>query len=200
MKSTLKYVLFTAAFAGLFISCEDDDTTLAPYEPLVYGQDFDEGADNTLLVTTGWINFAETGSALWKIQKYSGNGYAEFTTFNSGDAVNVGWLVSPAITLEENNSRTLRFFVSQSFVSSPANKLEVLVSTDFDGTNVTAATWTPVNADIPGTDAEYFLFQDSGKIDLSAFSGNVHVAFKVTGSGTNTALDGSYQIDKFRVY
>jgi hypothetical protein len=198
MKSKFRYIIFAALSVGI-LSC-DDDTDLPVYNPLDYAQDFNEGNDNTILAIDGWKNYAEAGSAVWKIQQYSNNGYAEFTSYQSGDATNVGWLISPAIALEADNDKTLRFEVSQSFVSSTANKLEVLVSTNFDGTDVAGATWTVVNADIPGTDAVYFEFQDSGEIDLSGFSGNAYVAFKVTGSGTNTSLDGSYQIDSFRIY
>lgn len=195
-----RYILFAAVVAGIFASC-DDDTDLPPYEPIYVGQDF-PGSDNVVLAIENWTNFAEAGSALWKTQVYSGNSYAEFNPFQSGDASNIGWLVSEKIVLPENNNMTLRFQVSQSYVTSSANKLEVLVSTNFDPATMdpTDATWTAVNANIPGTDAEYFLFQDSGEIALAPFSGDVYVAFKATGSGTNTSLDGSYQIDSFRVY
>jgi len=196
----LKSILFTALIAVTLSSCvEDDDTELPNYTPLTFSQDFN-GADNTLLVIENWTNFAEAGTALWKFQEYSGNGYAEFTSYQSGEATNIAWMISSPITLAQNNNKKLRFEVSQSFVSSTANKLEILISTNFDGTNVTAATWTPLDANIPGTDAEYFLFMDSGEIDLSSYSGNAHIAFKVTGSGTNTSLDGSYQIDSVRIY
>lgn len=197
----LKSILFLAIATGILTSCvNDDDTSLPNYEQLKYSQDFNEGADNTTLVTPGWVNFAQEGTAVWKIQQYSGNGYAEFSSFQSGNATNVAWLISPAIALEENNSNTLRFQVAQSYVTSAANKLEVFVSEDFDGTDVAGATWTAVNANTPGISATYFEFMDSGEISLSGFSGNVHIGYKVTGSGTNTALDGSYQIDNVRVY
>ena len=198
---TLRYAAVLTFSAALFTGCvSDEDTELPNYTPVVLGQDFNQGADNTVLEIEGWLNYAQEGTALWEIQQFSGNGYAEFSSFQSPDATNIGWLISPAFTLEENNSRNLRFQASQSFVSSPANSLQVLVSTNFDGTNVEDATWTPVEANLPGTDAEYFEFLDSGAISLAGFSGTAYVAFKVTGSGTNTSLDGSYQVDNVRVY
>jgi hypothetical protein len=36
-----------------------------------------------------------------------------------------------------------------------------------------------------------------GLIDVSSHTGTLYVAFKVVGSGTNTTLDGAYQIDDF---
>ena len=184
--------------AFMAVSCVgDDDTTLPSYDKLPLAQDFSTGADNTVLATNGWLNYAEVGTALWKIQIYSSNGYAEFTSYQSGEASNVGWLISPEFTLEEGNARILTFDASQSYVTSTANKLEVLISSDFDGTDagVATATWVPLTATLPGTSATYFEFMSSGNISMAPYSGPLHVAFKVTGSGTNTALDGSYQID-----
>jgi hypothetical protein len=53
---------------------------------------------------------------------------------------------------------------------------------------------------LPTTSSPYFEFIKSGEIDLSAYKGNINIAFKVKGSGTNNALDGSYQVDAIRVY
>jgi Domain of unknown function (DUF5017) len=201
MKINFKNTFLAALAAFSLTGCvSDDDTVLPPYTPILLAQQFEGFADNSLLELPGWLNYAEAGNAKWKIQVYSDNGYAEFNPYASGDASNVGWLVSPEFTLEEGNDKKVRFQVSQSYVSSSANKLDVYISTNFDGTNVAAATWTPLEADIPGTDATYFEFQTSGDISLSEFNGPVHLAFKVTGSGTNTSLDGAYQIDNVTVY
>ncbi len=198
----LKYIVYTFFAAGLLSSCvSDDDTVLPPYTKVTFAEDFDKGDDNTILATEGWTNFAEAGTALWRIQVYSNNGYAEFSSFSTGEPVNIGWLISPSISLPAENAKKLAFQVSQSFVSSEDNKLEVLISRNFNGTDIAAATWLPLEADLPGTDAEYFEFMSSGEIDLSEHKGsNIHIAFKVTGSGTNTNLDGSYQIDKVRIF
>ena len=198
--NNFKTILYSAIIGVSALSCtNDDDFKLAPYIPIAFAEDFN-GVDNTILAIEGWTNFAEQGTAKWKFQKFGGNGYGEFSAFQSPDASCVGWLISPAVSLKAGNLLKLRFQVSQSFVSSSANKLETLISTDYDGTNVTTATWEPLNANIPGTDAEYFKFMDSGLIDLSGFSGDVYIAFKYTGSGTNSSLDGSYQIDSVRIY
>jgi hypothetical protein len=197
MKKIIKNLFFALLAAGSLTSCVDDsDTELAPHIPVFVNEPFNDGFDDTVLAIEGWQNINEIGSSKWEIQRFDGNNYAEFSSYQSGDAVNVGWLITPKFSLVENNDMVLEFLASQSFVSSAANKLEVLISTDYDGTNVTTATWMPLEANLPGTNATYFEFMDSGEINLSAFNGeNVHIAFKVTGSGTNTALDGSYQID-----
>jgi len=92
----------------------------------------------------------------------------------------------------------LVFQTAQAFVDNAANTIEVLISTDFDGTNVTAATWQTLSATFPTTSATYYQFIKSGVIDLSRFTGTAHIAFRVKGNGTT--LDGTYQIDNIRVY
>jgi len=186
----------------LATSCSPEDDIKNPdFNPLVFSEDFSKGAvDNVVLNLEGWNNIAEVGTAKWKTQIYSGNPYAEFSSFQSGDAVNIGWLVSPVINMDTYEGEILQFQASQSFVSSSANSLEVLIATNYTGTNLTTANWQPVNATLPTTSSPYFEFIKSGEIDLSAYTGNINIAFKVKGSGTNSALDGSYQVDAIRIY
>ena len=166
---------------------------------VVVEEDFDAGTDNTNLNFPGWVNVAETGSELWTEQLFSGNGYAEFSAFRTGDAVNVGWLVSPSVDLSAHSQVFVNFMLAQHHLDSSANTLEVLVSTDFDGSNVAAATWQAISANIPTQADSWYQFKDGGLIDLTAFTGTLYVAFKYTGSGTDTDLDGAYMIDDFRI-
>lgn len=183
----------------------ENDIKNPDFEPLIFSEDFSIGAiDNTVLDITGWENIAEVGTAEWKAQVYSGNAYAEFSAFRYApevpDPVNIGWLVSPSINMDANEGEILQFQSSMSYVTSSANTLEVLIATDYDGTNLTTANWQPLPATLPTTASTYFEFIKSGEIDLSEYTGNINIAFKVKGSGTNTALDGSYQIDAIRIY
>jgi hypothetical protein len=206
MKIKFKTLLLAVLTAFIAVGCSDDDDTKLPYYdvlPLSQGfdrkPDYNPILDNTLLEIPGWYNIAQTGTALWKVQVYQGNGYAELTTFQSNEPVNVSWLVSPEFTATTEHS-TLAFRVAQSYVTNVNNKLEVFISEDFDGTNLTTATWIPLNPDLPGINATYFAFMDSGDISLAEYIGRpLHLAFKVTGSGTNANLDGSYQIDNVNV-
>lgn len=197
-------ILFILGFVAIvsFTGCSPEDDIKTPnLAPVLFAEDFAVGAvDNTILNSQGWVNFAEIGTAKWKEQIYSGNAYAEFSSFQSGQATNVGWLISPSINLDKYANETLVFRSAQSYVTSSSNSLEVLISSDFNGTNVTTANWEPLAATLPTTSSVYFAFIKSGEIDLSSYTGNVNIAFKVKGSGTNTALDGSYQVDDIRVF
>lgn len=183
-------------------SCSPEDDIRNPnLNTPAFSEDFSIGAiDNTDLNTPGWTNIAETGTAKWKEQIYNRNAYAEFSSFQSGNAVNVAWLISPEVDLSNNENQVLAFRASQSYVSSSANSLEVLIATDYDGTNLTSANWENLSATLPTSSSPLFAFIKSGFIDLSAYNGKVNIAFKVKGSGTNTSLDGSYQIDDVNIF
>jgi hypothetical protein len=203
MKKNIRTIVFAAAVASTFTGCvSDDDFTLPPFDELAYSENFEEAVDGTVLNIEGWANIAQTGGKKWTEERFpltDGNGYAEFSTFNSGDAVNVGWLVSPAINLD-GTGKKFSFEAAQHHLDSPDNNLEILISTNFNGTDVAAATWAPLQATLPTQANDWYDFINSGQIDLSAYSGNVYIAFKVTGSGTNTTLDGAYQIDNVKLF
>ena len=187
-------------------SLDDVNLTGSKCEPLnindftvIYEEDFDAAVDNTNLDLPGWTNFAEVGGELWTEQVFSGNGYAEFSGYFTGDDVNIGWLISPGIDMDAQSNEFLNFQTAQHHLDSPANTLEVFVSTDFNGTDVLAATWLPIEANLAKQSDSWYSFQDSGLIDISSYTGTLYVAFKVVGSGTDTQLDGAYHVEDFRV-
>jgi hypothetical protein len=200
IKNSIAVLGIVSLLATTSCSPEDDIRNPTLNTP-AFTEDFSVGAaDNTDLNTPGWTNVAETGTTKWKEQVFSGNAYAEFSSFQSGSAVNVAWLISPDVDLTDKTNQKLAFRASQSFVSSSANSLEVLIATDYDGTNLTTANWQNLPATLPTTSSAYFAFIKSGFIDLSAYNGKVNIAFKVKGSGTNSNLDGSYQIDDVNIF
>ena len=198
--NTIKSILFSAIVATAFTSCtNDDDFEIHKYRDVIFSEDFSENAvDNQLLVTPNWLNIAEVGAVRWKAQIYQGNAYAEFSSYQSQDVTNIGWLISPEIDMDQHENEKLLFRAAQSFVSSAANSLQVLVSNDFDGTNVANATWVPLNPTLPTTTSPYFEFIKSGEVDLSSFTGKIRLGFKVKG-GKDNAIDGTYQVDNIRI-
>jgi hypothetical protein len=187
-------------------SLDDVNLDSSKCEPLdiddfsvIFEEDFDEATDNTNLNIADWTNFAEEGSELWTEQVFSGNGYAEFSSYFSGDNVNIGWLVSPGIDMDSQDNEFLNFKTAQHHLDSAANTLEVFVSTDYDGSNVLGATWEPISATLASQANSWYAFIDSGLIDISSYSGTLYVGFKVTGSGTDTQLDGAYHVEDFQV-
>jgi hypothetical protein len=162
----------------------------------VLEEPFDLVEDGSKFDYSGWLNYNEAGNQFWTEQFYGGNGYVEFSGYRTGDAVNIGWLITPAFELTSATSAFVSFKLAQHHLDDEENNtLEIFVSTNFDGSNVAAASWTKLNATIPGEDNSWYAFQDSGLLDVSNYSGTLHLAFKYTGSGTNSQLDGGYFVD-----
>lgn len=176
---------------------EDIDFSSNRCDP-VFEETFSSATDGTDLNVTGWTNFAEAGSELWTEQVYSGNGYAEFSAYNTGDASNIGWLISPAIDMDAQAGEMLNFQTEYAYPDAGHYPLEVFVSTDFDGTEagVATATWEPISATIahPDNTADWFTWVDSGAIDLSSYTGSLYIAFKYTGSDTSNQ-NGTIHVD-----
>jgi hypothetical protein len=191
------------------VSCSEPDTEVAPFDLVLYKETFstDIVNEDEYLDITGWTNFAEAGSVKWTEQDDDNNGYIQFTTFNSGtgDVSNIAWAVTPKINLDNTENEILTFKSAAEFVTNSANKLEVLISNNFDGTNVLAATWVPLTANIAGLSTsgstpDGVLNVNSGEVNLSTYTGNVYIAFKATGSSTNSDLDGSLRVDDIKIY
>jgi hypothetical protein len=79
---------------------------------------------------------------VWKGGVYSGNGYAEFVISGTKVNSNIAWLISPKIDMDTHTKETLTFRAAQHHldIDSSLNSLVFLVSTNFDGLNVTKAT------------------------------------------------------------
>ncbi|MGV8994592.1 MAG: choice-of-anchor J domain-containing protein [Flavobacterium sp.] len=198
--NTAKTLFFAAILSPLFWACtSDDDFEIHEYRDVIFSEDFSENAvDNQNLITPNWLNIAEVGTVKWKTQIYKRNAYAEFSTFQSPDVVNIGWLISPEIDMDQHENEKLLFVSAQSFVTSSANSIQVFISKDFDGINIGTANWTALNATFPTPATPFFEFIKSGEIDLSDFSGKIRIAFKVKG-GKNNTIDGTYQVDNIRI-
>ena len=202
MKNIFKYVFILAATAGLSTSCvNEDDYDIPPVREAFFAETFQTATNNTNLDFVGWTNFAEEGTWLWREKTFDGNGYAEFSAFNSGSASNVVWMITPAIDASMFATPRLTFKCAQHHldVDAPENSLEVLYSTDFDGTNVLAATWTSLDGlNLPTMADDWYAFLKS---DVAVPANeNLYIAFKFRGSGTNLTHDGAFQVDDVFVY
>lgn len=186
----------------LLTSCVNDDEFAIPeIIPVYFSEDFSQINFNQDFDYVGWTNFAEAGSKVWIERDFNSDGYAQFSSFNSGDDSNIGWLVTPAINIGSAGDANLTFSSASNFVTSPNNKLEVFISTNYNGTDVLGATWTKLDAKVADKDSNPvrgYTYVPSGNIDLNSYSGTIHIAFKVTGNSTN--LTGLFQVDKIKVF
>lgn len=167
-----------------------------------FAEDFQSVKHNVNFTLPGWSNIVEKASKIWKSMLYAGNGYAEFNTTSTTAAENVAWLVTPKINMTGYKNAVLSFRSAQHDlkVDSPLNTLEVYVSTNFDGSSITKAKWTKLTANVPTLSTPTREFISSGGIDLSAYSGNINIAFKYIGSGKDKTLNGAFMVDDVKIF
>jgi len=197
-KIFIKTVFLLAVFLTATSCVKEDDNAIPsiipgfseifPDDLIDYNQTFD---------FEGWTNFAETGTKLWIERDYQEDGYIQFSSFQSNEASNIGWVITPGIDITNITQPTLTFISATNFVDNPNNKLEIFISNNYNGTDVLAATWTQLTATVANNTTNGYVYIPSGNVDLSSFTGTIHIAFKVTGNGTT--LDGLFQVDKIKV-
>lgn len=181
---------------------EKDVVMTNPKVTPFFSQNFQTVVDKSNLSLPDWTNIAQSGTPVWKGGVYSGNGYAEFVISGTKVNSNIAWLISPKIDMDVHTNEKLTFRAAQHHldIDSPLNALEVLVSTNFDGLNVAKATWSSLKVNLPNQATPWYQFVGSGGVDLSKYTGKIQIAFKYTGSGKNTVLDGAFQVDDVQVF
>ena len=167
-----------------------------------FAEDFQTVKNNVNFTLPGWSNIVEKATKIWKSMMYAGNGYAEFNTTSTTAAENIAWLVTPKINLTGYKNAVLSFRSAQHDlkVDSPLNSLEVYISNNFDGSSVTKAKWTKLEAKFPSLATPTREFISSGGVDLSAYSGNINIAFRYVGSGKDKTLNGAFMVDDVKIF
>ena len=203
MKKTFIYSFLVFALLNVFTSCTtDNDVEYPQTKTTLLVENFTDNTDNQILNTTGWTNYAQVGTKRFTEEVFSENGYAQFTSFGSGQASNISWLISPSFDMNKQEGEKLVFQSAHAFLTSADNTLELMVSTDYDGNvaNFNNSSWLSLPVTTPKPSNDFYEYVNSGVVDLSMFTGTLYFAFKVRGSGTNTNLDATYQIDNIRLY
>ncbi len=204
MKKIALYKFLVIAGLTILSSCSSDsDVENAKVKTTLFAENFsDNNPIPEELNTPGWTNYAQVGNKKFFEKIYSGNGYAEFTSYQSGQASNIAWLISPGFDMNKQDGEKLVFQAAHAYLTTTENSLELMVSTDYDGNiaNFNQSNWLSLPITKPTPSNDFYEYVNSGEIDLSNFNGTLHFAFKVKGSGTNTSQDATYQIDNIRLY
>jgi len=160
-------------------------------------EDFESTVVESDINLTGWTNMPEQGSRAWIGKEYNQNKYAQASAYNSGE-INEAWLITPALTLTGNND--FSFDVNIGYYTHDA--LTVYISTDFDGTDISGATWDDItnNFTIPQSPTNgYGTLDTAGIMPLTNYTGNqVHIAFVYNGND-NAGETTTIQIDNVEV-
>jgi Domain of unknown function (DUF5017) len=208
MKKYLKLVLALTVTTLIVVSCDtDSEFDIPQIKQILLFEGFEgtttgAGANEVAIALEGWSNFAVNplGTRKWHSRIFSGNKYAEFSSFfSTASSADEAWLVTPEITLNASKQTILAFDTKIRFWTG--SNLTVLISENYDGTQngIATATWTSLNPTLP-TSTQVDVFVPSGNIDLSAYKGKVvKIAFKYVGSKTAN-LTTTYQLDNIKLF
>lgn len=149
-------------------------------------ENFQSQSDYTDINMEGWLIYAEAGDRNWQGKTFDNNVYAQASGYNSGLESMVSWMITPPIIMSGDEILSFRSAIAYWEHSGSGKPLQVMISTDFDGVNVSVATWNEINVKLADKSQANYAWVESGEYDLSAYTGNIYVAFKYTGSGTES--------------
>ena len=125
MKNIALYKFLVIAGLTILSSCSsDNDVENAKVKTTLFKENFTDNTDGTSLNTTGWTNYAQVGTKKFTEEIYSGNGYAEFTSYQSGQASNIAWLISPGFDMNKQDGEKLVFQAAHAYLTTTENSLE----------------------------------------------------------------------------
>ena len=156
---------------------------------------FDGITNSEDLNLSGWLNATcIDGGRVWRGKTYQSTKYIRASAYNDSNAKVHTLAITPGVT--DIGSKTLSFKSAQDYFTQ--DNLKVLISTDFDGSDIEAATWTEISATLAGSSNSNYEWVDSGNISLSAYSGTGYIAFEYTGSGPE-GNTGGFAIDDVKI-
>lgn len=159
--------------------------TICPY--------INKNFDDKNLFSCGWTTKLVSGptSTAWGMYLAT-NSAAKVSNYDPVSSSNVAcesWLISPSINLLNATNPTLSFRNVVNYSTTP--KLEVLVSTNYDGiSDPNTATWADLTslAIWDNNATTWSSWTSSGNISLSAYQQtSVYVAFRLIGNTTNAS-------------
>ena len=202
MKNIFLKITFAIITAVSFVSCDVAETDIPTVFKYAFNEGFStsttgSGAVEVPITLTGWVNHNTTSTRLWHARVFTGDNYAEFSSFYSAAGTNdVAWLITPAIDLTSTTGEILSFTTKTRF--SNGYPMTAFISTNYNGTTagIPTATWTPLTFATPSAND---VIVSSGNIDISAYnSNNVRIAFKYTGSKTG-GVTTTCQLDNIKI-
>lgn len=171
---------------------------------IIFSEDFEAYAkDDSVGKQGNWIAYIpDTAPAgkhtYWRIYNRDANNYPQFSANNYGGTVE-SWMITPKIDIPAGAKPQFSFDLKIGYYNSTC--LRVLLSTNFDGTNAAAATWTDITSSFTlptePTGGYGAALENAGSHDLAAYAGkSVYFAFAYKGdSESDPKATTTYQID-----
>ncbi|MCG8475702.1 MAG: endonuclease [Cytophagales bacterium] len=151
----------------------------------VFAEDFEEE-------TTGWQILSLQGKNVWNVRNFSSNKFMEMRGYQ-GDAAELDWLLSPEINLGGYRSVKLEFSSQDGYYTHDGLTCYVMEGwqTGDDPEQTQKTLLQPQLAS--GTTQGYGTWTYSGELSLSAWSGQIRLAFRYEGG--NPGQTGTFRID-----
>ncbi|MEO8066116.1 MAG: DUF5689 domain-containing protein [Flavobacteriales bacterium] len=165
-------------------------------------QDFATVTNNVNIDLACWFNGStSTDLRVWRGSAFGSELYAQGSAYTSTATSTVSWLVSPNV--QASGTNTLQFKTQRAFGDAGHDPFALFICTNFDGTNLATATWTPVASTYAVDGTADFVWVDSGVIQLNGYlpngyTGGLVVAFRYTGSGPNNQ-DTNFRVDDVQI-
>lgn len=154
-----------------------------------FAVNFDGLLNNGTIAIAGWINEATIGTRVWLSKVFSGTVYAQATSFNDTNPEAEMWLISPKVNAAK--AKILNFESAKSFWVHDG--LRVMISSNFDGKNIKAATWQSLPCTLAKMSDADNTFVPSGDVDLSGYTTAYYIAFVY--NGTSAANTSTFRVD-----
>jgi photosystem II stability/assembly factor-like uncharacterized protein len=165
-------------------------------ENLPFVEDFETTTVDQVVDLDCWTNFTEEGTQQWIAKSFSSNLYAQVSAFSSGEPSVKSWLISPPINMDNYDYELLTFETKTGYYVHDG--LSLWISSDFDGSDPTTASWTELTATFAtGPSGGYGSWVASGDVDLSSYSGVVNIAFLYEGDDASNTT--TFQLDNISI-
>ena len=177
----------------VFLNCGEN---IISGPEILFQESFETITTLRMLETRGWTNLnVSGGSVVFKPGTLGGNRHLRISAYSTQENPLEAWLITPAINLNKNSDEVLSFDLRASFDN--ATILRVYITTAYTGNPLTT-NWTLTDAEIPmGPSNQTGTSLKRSNIDISCLEGNLHVAFRYLGSGSEKTT--TYDVDNVRV-
>lgn len=162
-------------------------------------ENFDQYPKIDAYISQGWQNImVKGGLSGWYIKEFSGNNYITTSAYlgNAAGGPYENWLLTPPVNVDLLTDKTLEF-VTQAAYKAADSSLEVYV---LDSDNIATAKSTKLNAVIAvAPESGYSAWVNSGKLDLSSFSGEIYIGWKYYSASGGNGNSTTFCIDNVNV-
>ncbi len=163
-------------------------TATTPDITVLSSVDFEDGTFGD------WVPHNVSGDQEWEAYTYSDNTFAKMSGYDSGSHANEDWLVSPELDFTNFISGNFTFDNAYKYDGNP---LQLLVSTDYDGTSSPETfTWDDISGSATWSDGNFDWVNSD--VDLSAYlNQKIYLAFKYT---STDAASSTWEVDNLFVF